>query len=351
MNVEKDDSAPLDTRKQQILRIVVHDYVATVEPVASQQIVERHRLGVKSATIRHEMAEMTERGYLRQPYTSAGRVPSDVGYRFYVDRIMPGEPDTPPGPRAKLPRGDDAEIGAIIQDTCRILSGVTTFTSVAAHEETAPPEIRHIHLAPVSANRLALLLVLSTGQVEHRVIQIDEQVAPAALQQLSNYLTIELSGSALDRMRTARGEDLPPELAGERELCLGIMKMLRQIAREVTETRVFIEGTAGMIRHPEFTDPARFEVLLHVLDRPGELVRALDIASEDGAGVTIGEEHGLEAMKDMSVVSARYTFGTRGGGRIGVVGPTRMDYKHTTSAVRWIARKLSDLLARIAGDG
>jgi heat-inducible transcriptional repressor len=346
---EHDNTTPLEPRKEQILRIVVHEYVVTAEPVASQLIVERHRLGVKSATVRHEMAEMTERGYLRQPHTSAGRVPSDTGYRYYVDRIMPEEPE-PPRERTVLPRADDADIDSIIKDTCRILSGVTTFTSVAAHEGASPPEIRHIHLAPVASSRMALVLVLSTGQVEHRVIQIEQPVSPAALQRLSNYLTISLAGAALDRIRPALAEEPPPELAAEKDLCAGIMRMLRQIAREATETKVFVEGTAGMIRHPEFTDPARFEILLHVLEQPAELVRVLESASEDDAGVAIGEEHGLDTMKDISVVSARYTFGTRGGGKIGVVGPTRMDYRRTTSAVHWVARKLSDLLARIAGD-
>ena len=339
----------METRKLEILRIVVHDYVETAEPVASQQIVERYGLGVKSATIRNEMAELTELGYLRKPHVSAGRMPSTPGYRFYVDHIMPHEPGQ--SPIAKLPRGDDAEIDAIIQDTCRILSGVTTFAAVATHDDTGAPAISHIHLAPIQAGRIILVLVLSTGQVEHRLIQTERDVPPAALESLSKHLTVSLVGSRLDRIRAGMGEDLPPELASERELCTGIMRVLKQVAREVTDTKVFVEGTAGMIRHPEFTDPARFEVLLHVLERPGDLLRALEAGRDDDVAVRIGEEHGVDTMKDMSVVSARYTFGTRPGGRIAVVGPTRMDYKRTTLAVRWIARKLSGILSRIAGEG
>jgi heat-inducible transcriptional repressor len=345
---EEQQEQDLDARKRQILRIVVHDYVETAEPVASQQIVEKYGLGVKSATVRSEMAEMTDRGYLRQPHVSAGRVPSDIGYRFYVDRIMPQEPGAPPPP-ARLPSGEGAEIDLIIQDTCRILSGVTTFASVATHEGSDLPEIRHIQLAPLSPERIVMVLVLSSGQVEHRVVQVQHPIAPAALESLSNYLTISLVGSRIDRIRPARSQDLPPEIATERDLCSGIMRMLRQIAREITETKVFVEGSAGMIRHPEFTDPARFEVLLHALDQPSDLLRVLDAAPGDDVAVSIGQEHGVETMKDMSVISARYTFGARGGGAIGVVGPTRMDYGRTISAVRWVARKLSAILARIGG--
>ena len=348
----------LDLRKQRILQAIVHDYVATAEPVGSQVLVERYSLGVKSATIRSEMAEMSERGYLRQPHTSAGRVPSDQGYRFYVNRLMP-LPIIPPDESDAIRRvveSASSELDAILQQTCRILAEMTRLPAVATPPDADDTELRQIFVTPVGTVKTLLVLLFSTGRTENRLLPLAVTAAQALL--LANALNERWVGMPLSRLRTGTthgGTSVPPrELAPLASLWNRICDDIFAAARTVgSDAPVFVEGTNTVLSYPEFRDVDRLSQFLATLQERAALLELLDsalkIADRQGTvRVAIGEEMGRPDLVGFAVVKAPYFIAGRESGMLGVLGPTRMDYARASAAVGLMANTVGDLLTRLS---
>lgn len=347
----------LDLRKQRILQAIVHDYVATAEPVGSQVLVERYSLGVKSATIRSEMAEMSERGYLRQPHTSAGRVPSDQGYRFYVNRLMP-LPIIPPDESDAIRRvveSASSELDAILQQTCRLLAEMTRLPAVATPPDADDTELRQIFVTPVGSVKTLLVLLFSTGRAENRLLPLPVTAAQALL--LANALNERWGGMPLSRLRTggaSGGSVPPPELAPLASLWNRLCDDIFVAARTVgSDAPMFVEGTNTVLSYPEFRDVDRLSQFLATLQERAALLELLDsalkIADRQGpVRVAIGEEMGRPALAGFAVVKAPYFIGGRESGMLGVLGPTRMDYARASAAVGLMANTVGDLLTRLS---
>lgn len=345
----------LDARKQKILSAVVRDYVETVKPLGSEDLAQRHRWGIKSATIRNELAELSELGLLRQPHTSAGRIPSDLGYRFYVDHLMAFAPNA----NAALPLLDEEdqalEMERLLRRTCALLTRTTSYTSVATPPRPADTQVSQIFVTPAGDDRLLLVLILSTGQVENRLLcpAPPEAAAatPAELTAVGNALSAALAGQPLDTLSTtlfAAPAELSPSL---RSLYSSLIAAAQQMARHAADDdSIYLEGTSEILRQPEFKDVAKIECVLETLQRGTLLFQTLSRALL-GADVTvvIGAENHVPAMTECSVVSASYYVGTRKRGTLGVVGPTRMDYDRAVPAVGFFSRTLSRTLTRLAG--
>lgn len=346
--------APIDHRKQVILKAVVTDYVRTVEPVGSHTLMTHYSLGVKSATIRNEMAELAELGYLHQPHTSAGRIPSDLGYRFYVDRLMEAgglARAEAASVRDRLsPRRTEMDI--ILEQTCRILSDLAQYASVATHPVLKDARISHISVAHVGQDKLLALLVLDDGRVLHEFLDLSPQsrkIDPAAA---TNFLMLKLNGETLESASTTEtaAED-PAEL---RELLARVTDFIKRESASIDETDVTTEGTGYIVQQPEFRDRKRLEAVLSVLEERSALYKLFSSvilsSSKHGPRVTviIGTENPLEEMRDCSFVGARYRIAGRAAGTIGVLGPTRMDYRRAVSAVDFMARNLGDLLTALS---
>ncbi len=345
----------LDDRKQKILGAVVRDYVETVKPLGSEDLAARHRWGIKSATIRNEMAELADLGFLRQPHTSAGRIPSDQGYRFYVDHLMVAqalEESALPVPDAE----DQAlEMERLLRRTCALLTQATSYTSVASPPRPADTQVRQVFLTPAGDDRLLVVLLLSTGQVENRLLcpsQSDAPVASAAdIVALGNALNAALAGQPLDALAGQVGE-APPEFAPPlRSLYAMLTAAARQMAQAAAdEDSVYMEGASEILRQPEFRDVAKIESVLGTLQRGTLLFQTLSRALLGlDVAVVIGAENHVPAMTECSVVTASYYVGTRKRGTIGVVGPTRMNYDRAVPAVGFFSSTLSRTLTRLAG--
>ena len=335
----------LDERKGRILQAIVHDYVETIDPIGSEWLVSHYDFGCKSATIRNEMAEMSDRGYLRQPHTSAGRIPSDLGYRYYVDRLMP---DAPLPSVARRPsESSGSTVDDLIQQTCRILSGMTQLASVATPPSTRAAALHRIFLSPASRSHILLVLLLSTGAVVHRVVEMDGEVDERALEYAGNYINRLLSGTGLGDLTIHTLGLIPTGLASCSRIIERVHAAITDAARSMTDERVFVEGTSQLLRQPEFRDIARLEQLLSALEQGSALYQLFSRAfEEDAVTVIIGEEAPVEAMRECSVVTSRYRIGDRAGGFIGIVGPTRMHYERAVGAVGLMARSLSDILTK-----
>ena len=345
----------LDERKQKILSAVVRDYVETVKPLGSEDLASRHRWGIKSATIRNELAELSEMGLLRQPHTSAGRIPSDLGYRFYVDHLMAFAPDT----GAALPVLDEEdralEMERLLRRTCALLTRTTSYTSVATPPRPADTQISQIFVTPAGDDRLLLVLILSTGQVENRLLcpaPPEAAAAPPPPQApVGSAHPAPRARPALDMLPDAPFP-APPEFAPAlRSLYAALIAAAQQMARHAADDdSIYLEGTSEILRQPEFKDVAKIECVLETLQRGTLLFQTLSRALL-GADVTvvIGAENHVPAMTECSVVSASYYVGTRKRGTLGVVGPTRMDYDRAVPAVGFFSRTLSRTLTRLAG--
>lgn len=342
--MKREPLVPLDNRKQFILKAIVNDYVRTAEPVGSQAIAGRYSLGVRSATIRNEMAELAEIGYLRQPHTSAGRIPSDMGYRFYVDRLMDGEglplTEAASARQRLMPRR--AEVELIIEQTCRVLADLAHYTSLATQPNLKEAIIKHVSIANVAPGRVLAVVVLDNGSVVHELIDIGMH-KPTDAVAATNYLTSRLSGRNASALGTGVLSDTESPLE-MRDLLAKVQEFVSRDINSADETDVHLEGTSYIMQQPEFKNLERLEAVLSVLDQRGPLWRLFSSIMAQGVTVVIGGENPLGEMCDCSFVGAKYRIGGRVAGTIGVMGPTRMDYRRAVAAVQLMVSNLEELL-------
>lgn len=341
---------PLDYRKQVILKAVVTDYVHTVEPVGSHHLASRYEFGVKSATIRNEMAELSEMGYLHQPHTSAGRIPSDLGYRFYVDKLMEDPTvNTQEAARAKgrmEPRR--TEIDVIIEQTCRILSELAHYTCLATHPAYQDAVISCVSVAGVGQGKILVVVVLNNGRVIHEIIKFDPATAKIDSIRAGNYLSSMLSGRTIADVTSS--DDIPSiEDSWTADLLSRVVGFLKREASPSEEADIHLEGASYIVQQPEFKDAHRLEAVLSILEERSALYKLFStVYGHRDVTVIIGSENPLDGMRDCSFVATTYRINGRTAGSIGVLGPTRMDYPRAVSAVEFMARNLGDMLTALS---
>ena len=357
-----DFNAELDDRKQKILQGVIWSYVETAEPVGSENLAQRYgEWGVKSATIRNALADLADLGYLRQPHTSAGRIPSDLGYRFYVDHLMT---DAAPDEAEVAVTRDELEaeraetLERILRQTCALLTQMTRYTSVATPPKPNEIVLRQIFAAPAGPDALLIVAMLSTGGSEHRILAGEASKAaaqePAALTQALNAVNAALAGRTLESVPPSGAEIQPPDDLTSpiaRNLFASLAQSLQQISRSISDgtDRAVVEGASEILRHPEFQDVAKLEGVLSALQTRASVFEFLSAAFPGTeATVVIGHENPVASMRECSVVTAHYYIGSRERGTLGIVGPTRMDYDRAVPAVSLMARSLSELLTGLA---
>ncbi|WP_120004762.1 heat-inducible transcriptional repressor HrcA [Nesterenkonia muleiensis] len=337
------------TRRLQVLRAIVEDYVQTREPVGSKALVERHNLEVSPATIRNDMAQLEEEGLIAAPHTSAGRIPTDRGYRLFVDRISAVRPLSKAERRAMdilAETADDHE--AMLEQTVRLLAMLTNQVAVIQHPQQTSARIRHIDVVPMTPQKALVIVILSTGKVEQRMLTLAEPVDEEDLHRLGTKLSEHLhsrSASALpipvDALISAVEPTLRPTMAV-------IANAVATVLEAGRVDRIIMAGTANLARSGGDLGPS-IGPILEALEEQVVLLRLLHEMQQDrrGLSVRIGQETSHESLQETSVVAAEYAPVTSGGdgAKLGVVGPTRMDYGSTMSAVRAMARYLSRILS------
>jgi len=338
----------LEDRKLEVLRAIVEDYVSTQEPVGSKALVERHNLGVSPATIRNDMASLEDEGYIAQPHTSAGRIPTDKGYRLFVDRLSSVKPLSNAERRAIQSFLDGAlDLDDIVGRTVRLLATLTQQVAVVQYPSLSRSSVRHVELVPLSTTRLLVVLITSTGRVEQRVVESRSEVSDTLLAELRAQLNAATVGV---RLPEAAGllDDLPDRFgAAERAVVAAVLAALLESLVEEHEDRVVLGGTANLARFgPDF--PLTIRPVLEALEEQMVLLRLLGEASDPSVlQVRIGHENPHEGLTSTSVVSVGYGTESEMLAKLGVLGPTRMDYPGTMGAVRAVAR----YVGRIVGEG
>jgi heat-inducible transcriptional repressor len=334
-----------DERRFEVLRAIVADYVATQEPVGSKGIVERHRLGVSSATIRNDMAALEEDGYIAQPHTSAGRIPTDKGYRLFVDRLSQVKPLSTAERRAITTFLQGAiDLDDVLRRSVRLLAQLTRQVAVVQYPTLTRSAVRHLEVLALTPARLMLVLITDTGRVDQRVVDLGDVLSDEDLAALRSVVVPALLGRRLADASVAVSE-LPEKVPAElRDVVLRVSTVLIETLVEHPEERLVLGGTANLTRNiGDF--PGSLRQVLEVLEEQVVVLKLLAAARDPGTvTVRIGEENEAEDLRSASVVSIGYGgHGTVLGG-MGVVGPTRMDYPGTMAAVRAVARYVGEIL-------
>ncbi|MCU0283292.1 MAG: heat-inducible transcriptional repressor HrcA [Candidatus Nanopelagicales bacterium] len=332
----------LDERKLAVLRAIVEDYVRTHEPVGSKALVERHALGVSPATIRNDMAVLEEEGFIAQPHTSAGRIPTDKGYRLFVDRLSAVKPLSPAERRA-IERflGGAVDLDDVMGRSVRLLAQLTRQVALVQYPSLTSSAVRHVELVTLSEHRILLVLIADTGRIEQRVVEVPASLDDATLARLRVDLNEAVGGRAFTGVAD-RVADLPERFdEASRPTVSVVLATLLETVVERHEERVVLGGTANLTRYVD-----GFGGLQPVLEALEEQMVLLRLLGETGADitVTIGHENPVAGMSGTSVVSAGYGPTRDSVARLGVVGPTHMDYPSTMASVRAVARYLGQLL-------
>lgn len=337
----------LDQRKKQVLAAVITDFIATAEPVGSRTIARKYGLGVSPATIRNEMSDLVELGYLEQPHTSAGRIPSDRGYRFYVDRIMgrwdPLEDEAQVIRRLYRLRARRVE--AVIQRAINVLSEATDCLAMIMGPEEENSLLHYIQVLPLEGGRAVLVLATDEGVIRSRILEWPQDIPTSDAQRISLVLSRHLRGLSLNQMGRGLMKNLTDELRGYRSLADHILELLSAMEDEPGSDRVYVSGTTRLFKHPEFHDIARIKSLFQALEK-NEILQDLLIEGmdRDSVQILIGKENPHEHMQDLSVVMATYLASPLARGRLAVLGPKRMDYRRVVSLVEMVSDALNKAL-------
>ncbi|NPV52783.1 MAG: heat-inducible transcription repressor HrcA [Firmicutes bacterium] len=339
----------MNERKKRILQAVTDDYISTAEPVGSRTIARRYNLGISPATIRNEMADLEEGGYLEQPHTSAGRIPSDKGYRFYVDAIMQARPLSKEERAAiyKELKQRQHEIEALIQHTARLIADLSHCAALVLCPRLQNSVLRHIELIPLNDENILVILVTSPGFVETRVVETPRPLSAGELHRVAEFLNARLQGMVVADIRFSLLEQLHSELVRYNSLLEGTLDLIIKTFRTSGKERIYREGTMNILEQPEFRDIEKVKPLFEFLGEDDTLIDVLGSASSGQIRVVIGKEHGMAEIRDCSMISAPY--GTRSNivGILAVLGPTRMDYARIIGLVEFMAGLLSDTLMEI----
>ncbi|MFC8192639.1 heat-inducible transcriptional repressor HrcA [Cellulomonas sp. NPDC057328] len=340
-----------EDRRLDVLRAIVEDYVATREPVGSRALTERHALGVSPATIRNDMAALEDAGLIVQPHTSAGRVPTDLGYRVFVDRLSGVKPLSAAEKRAIGTLLEQAvDLDDVIDRAVRLLAQLTQQVAVVQYPSLRRSALRHVELVPVGARHLLVVIITTTGRVEQRTLELREDVDEAVVARLRVRLNVAAAGLRLpdlDVALDALAEEFASEFAADGSaLARAVVAVVGETLAQEREERVVVAGASHLARSAGADFPHTIGPVLEALEEQVVLLRLLSEMAEDTAGVAvrIGRETQHEGLAETSIVTSGY--GAEGGVAVlGSVGPLRMDYPGTMSAVRAVARYLTRILA------
>lgn len=336
----------LDERKIRVLRTIVSEYVTTGEPIGSKRVVETAHLDVSAATVRNEMAALEELGYISQPHTSAGRIPTDKGYRYFVDDLV--DADTDSGPRSELVGellGDASDVEDLLLRTSTVLSQLTRLVSLVIAPAVDAARLKLVELVSLTNQSALLLLVADTGRVTKRMVDLGEPVAETDIERVRTVLAEHVRGRRMGEVHdTIQGlaDAAPTDL---RPVLQSVASATAKGLTEETIQHVYVGGQASLAGEPTF-ERDQLSSVLELLEERVTLARLMSETSDDQPTVRIGEENRLEGLRTTSLVSQRYQLVTAGS--LGILGPTRMDYASVLATVRAVSQQLQETLTDLS---
>ncbi|MBQ9935807.1 MAG: heat-inducible transcription repressor HrcA [Lachnospiraceae bacterium] len=341
----------LDERKKKILKAVIANYLETGEPVGSRTISKYTDLNLSSATIRNEMADLEELGYIVSPHTSAGRVPTDKGYRFYVDNLMEEKEEIEEVKSSLLERVDRMEL--MLKQVAKVLAYNTNYATMV----TAPnyrKTVKFIQLSQVDLDNLLAVIVVEGNIIKNQMIRVNVPLDNEDVLKFNILLNTFLQGAALEDINLEMIQAMKKQ-AGEYEIILDqIFQGIVEAIHEANELEIYTSGATNILKYPELGDISKTSELLETFEDKNELSHLLEKTinneGEDGIQVYIGDETPVQNMKDLSLVTATYKMPEGATGTIGIIGPKRMDYKKVVSTLKNLTIELDDIFKKGKGE-
>lgn len=343
----------LTERQKLILKAVVNNYIEFAEPIGSRAISKRNDIGYSPATIRNEMADLEEMGFLEQPHTSSGRIPSNKGYRYYVDNLIDSGDITISkdvlGDVSKLFTQQFTEFEQVIEQTAQILSQITSYTSIILGPEIYQTKLKNIQIIPLSEDSLVVILVTSTGKVENKTLTVPESVSSYDIERLVSFLNKKLIGVPLYQLKSKIYAELNEEFqrnANEYEQLMSLVDQLFTDQSQQSVSKIYLGGTTNILNQPEFNDINTIRDLFGMFEHTDQ-IKQLVSQSNTGIEVKIGKENTIEAASNCSIITATYELDGKPLGTIGIFGPTRMDYSRVIGILDFLTKDFSKFISKI----
>ncbi|MDY0213854.1 MAG: heat-inducible transcriptional repressor HrcA [Desulfuromonadaceae bacterium] len=338
----------LNERSLSILEAIIEGHISSGEPIGSRTIAKCHKEKMSPATVRNVMADLEEQGYVTSPHTSAGRIPTDKGYRFYVDTMLQVR-DLSPLQRRNIEshcNDVDLHVEAFLRRVGNVLSDMSCYTGVVLIPRFSASRFRHIEFVPLAHDRLLAIFVSETGTVQNKIIRATVGLPDAdELQQAANYLNQSLHGMTIRQIRNIIAQKKREERVQYDRLLQQALDLSEMVFSSETEADVIIEGATNMLDYPDFADPVAMKRLFRAFEQKKLLIELLDMSqAESGVQIYIGGQTHFQDFQGCSLITARYTNGEETLGSIGVIGPSRMFYSQVVPVVDYTARLISRML-------
>lgn len=342
----------LTERKLKILQAIISDYIRSAEPVGSRTLSKKFDLGISPATIRNEMSDLEEMGYLSHPHTSAGRVPSDKAYRLYVNNLMERHELTPMEKNliAERLRANINEFDDTIKHAARILSEITNLTSFAMTPNQNEDTLRFVNLLPVDEHTVVLMIVSDSGKVSNTALKLRVPYTEESLQILAKNMTYNYNGKKItDVLKSHIIANFESDIEAMSRLAENIMPNFMKTLEDMLNVNLYMDGLTNIFDIPEYNDLEKAKSFLSLLDKKEDFTKKL-MEREDGIIVTIGDENADDLMNDCSLITATYHVDGKLVGKIGVIGPTRMKYGEITSIIEYLTDNLNSTFQLESGE-
>ncbi len=336
----------INERKIKILEAIIQDYIQTGDPVGSRTISKKYDLGISSATIRNEMADLEDLGLIIQPHTSAGRIPSDRGYRLYVDNFMK-RPDISPEIEQlvqKMVKEKINRVEDLLDETAKLIAMMTNYTTIASTPTISQRTIKHLQLVPVDERSVAFVVVTDNNIVRHHVIPTTKVLDFNLCGLLTNVINDMLQGLSLDELNMEKIHGLEERLFEYRDIVMDLINAIIDTLESQDIPDVFIRGMMNILDLQEFNDLEKAKKMFEVLEQKPYLLKMLKHQPSSAVTISIGEENTLEPMKECSIVTTNYQIGDVNLGTIGIIGPTRMNYGQVVSLLEHISGCVTNML-------
>ena len=339
----------LDERKIKILNAIIRNYLDTGEPVGSRTISKYSDLSLSSATIRNEMSDLEEMGFILQPHTSAGRIPSDKGYRFYVDNLMK-EKDREVTEMKEFMIEHTERMERVLKQMAKTLAENTNYTAMITAPSCQRNKLKFLQLSQIDAEQLLAVIVLEGNLVKNKMLSTKEALDNETLLKLNILLNTSLNGLSVEQINLGTIARLKEQAGIHGNIVSDILDALAEAIQEEEELEIYTSGTTNILKYPELQDSQRASELLNTLEEKQQLVSLVNetLASEEETGIQvyIGEESPIGNMKDCSVVTATYRLGDGMQGTIGIIGPKRMDYENVVDNLKTLKVQLDTVFKK-----
>lgn len=346
----------LDDRKLRVLYAIINSYINSAEPIGSRTITKQYDLGVSSATIRNEMSDLEELGYLNKPHLSAGRIPSDKAYRLYVNEILKNKKSkidlTKKDEIKRILASESREVEQLLQNSAKVLSTITSYTALAISPQLKGSKIKHIQLIPIDSWQILMVLVTNTGIVKNSIFRLNKEVPEEQITVMSNLLNDKLKGLSVDEIDEKISDNIIREIYDYKTIIDGIMPIINQSMEDIDNVDLYADGITKILNFPEYKDLEKAKSFISFIEDKDLVVDLLlnNSLSQD-IEITIGNENIYDPIKDCSIITTTYKLGDMTIGKIGIIGPTRMDYLKLINTLHLFSVNMTEIINMLMSKG